>query len=402
MRFTTALFLAATPLLASAHPLKVTRAVSAATVTVLKFAELLEQLETQFYTQALAKFKPEDFTAAGITIPDVAIQGFQEILAHESSHVAVLDQALADNGEKPLSGCSFNFDPVLTDVATMAGVARVVEHVGVAAYLGGADILDDKNFLAAAATILTVEARHQSFLNIVGGATTVPQGFDVALTPQDVLSIAGAFVSGCDPAAALGLGAANPPLAVTNQGPVAAGTKLTFSSPALNSTSEGTASCQMLVGGQATSLSFPLNECIVPEGIDGPVWIWLTKDAQPLAADIHVRSSASILAGPTAAFIDSKSSALGAVVRNGAGFSATSTISPSQATDILSSASQTASGSAPAVSSTEGASSAAPTESVASPPVNAANPPAATSSASGAPVPAISVIGVGAIPATTA
>lgn len=35
MRFTTALVLAATPLLVSAHPLKVTRAVSAATVTVL-------------------------------------------------------------------------------------------------------------------------------------------------------------------------------------------------------------------------------------------------------------------------------------------------------------------------------------------------------------------------------
>jgi hypothetical protein len=398
MRFTTALVLAATPLLVAAHPLKVTRAVSAATVTVLKFAEILEQLETQFYTQALAKFKPQDFVAAGFTVPDVAIQGFQEILSHESSHVAVLDQALKDNGATPLSGCSFNFDPVLTDVATMAAVARVVEHVGVAAYLGGADIIDDKNFLAAAATILTVEARHQTFLNIVGGATSVPQGFDVALTPSDVLSIAGAFVTGCDPAAALGLPAANPPLAITNQGPVAARTKLTFSSPALNSTTEGSASCQMMIGGQATSLSLPLNECIVPDGIDGPVWIWLTKDAQPLAADIHVRSSASILAGPTAAFIDSKSSALGALVRNGAGFNSSETISPSQATEILSSASQTATESAPATATES--SSAAPTAPAAvSPPANVANPPAASSTGA---VPAVNVIGVGVIPASAA
>jgi hypothetical protein len=49
----------------------------------------LEQLETDFYKQALNKFQPADFTAAGISVPDVAIQNFQTILAHESAHVAV-------------------------------------------------------------------------------------------------------------------------------------------------------------------------------------------------------------------------------------------------------------------------------------------------------------------------
>lgn len=32
-----------------------------------------------------------------------------------------------------LEGCTFNFDSVLTDVATMVATARVVENVGVAA-----------------------------------------------------------------------------------------------------------------------------------------------------------------------------------------------------------------------------------------------------------------------------
>jgi len=56
---------------------------------LLEFAELLEQLESNFYTQALNKFQPEDFTAAGITVPDVAIQNFQDILSHETAHVAL-------------------------------------------------------------------------------------------------------------------------------------------------------------------------------------------------------------------------------------------------------------------------------------------------------------------------
>jgi hypothetical protein len=384
MRFSVVFVAAVAPLLAYAAPVKVTRAVSATTIAVLKFAELLEQLETDFYTKALQKFTAADFTAAGISVPDVAIQNFQDILSHETAHVAVLGKALADNGDAPLNTCTFNFDPVLTDVATMAAVARTVEHVGVGAYLGGAELLEDKNFLGAAATILTIEARHQTFLNIIAGASPVSQAVDVALTVSDVLSIAGAFVSGCDPSNEIGLPVANAPLAITNTGTVGLGTKLEFSSPALNETNRDSASCQMLVGGMATSIPLPLDNCVVPENlnIDGPVWIWITSDPQFLAANIHVRASDKIIAGPTAVFIDSKSNALGALVRTGGnGFESSQTISPSEASDALSSATAT----------TEPAATATPTETGA---------PAATTTARA--VPAISVIGVGLIPATTA
>jgi len=391
MRFSAPLIALAASLMANASPIKVTRAVSNTTIAVLKFAELLEQLESQFYKQALNKFQPADFTAAGITVPDVAIQNFQDILAHETAHVAILDQALSDNGDAPLSDCTFNFDPVLTDVATMAAVARTVEHVGVGAYLGGADLIEEKDFLAAAATILTVEARHQTFLNIIAGATPIPQALDVALTPSDVLSIAGAFISGCNPASEIGLPPGNPPLAVTNTGTIGIGTKLEFSSPALNSTNESTASCQMLIGGQATSLSFPADECIVPEGIviDGPVWIWLTTDSQPLAADIHIRASSQILAGPTAAFLDTQSNALGALVRSGSGFNSTQTISPSDASSELATATVTG------IATETGS----PGTYTAPPPDGTASP---DTTASPAAVPAVSVIGVGVIPVSSA
>lgn len=80
----------------------------------------------------------------------------------------------------------------------MAATARLVENVGVGAYLGAASLVSDPVLLTAAASILTVEARHQTMLNVLNGATAIPQPFDIPLTPPQVLALAGAFVSGCD------------------------------------------------------------------------------------------------------------------------------------------------------------------------------------------------------------
>jgi len=299
-------------LLVTAAPLIYKRA-SPNDILVMQFAHVLELLETDFYQKALAKFVAKDFTDAGIAVPEVAIQNFQDIFAHEGAHTKFLEAALLAVGAQPVQGCTFNFDSVLTDVATMAAVARVVEAVGVGAYLGGSVLVDDKNVLAAAASILTIEARHQSFLNTLSGGSAVPQAFDVSLTPSEVLALAGPFISGCD----LGI-AANPPITITNQGAVTIGTKLTFDSPALANAGDKPISCQMMTGDNSTA-SFPIADCIVPEGINGPVVIFLTTEPQPLpASTISRQNITSVLAGPTIAFIDSKPDALGALVRQGA------------------------------------------------------------------------------------
>ena len=74
----------------------------------------------------------------------------------------------------------------------------MVEQLGVGAYLGGTGIISDRTVLQVAGTIVTVEARHQTILNVLNGATSVPSAFDIPLSLPQVFAIAGGFISGCD------------------------------------------------------------------------------------------------------------------------------------------------------------------------------------------------------------
>jgi len=280
---------------------------------VLKFANVLEQLETQFYTQALQKFQVSDFTAAGFSDANVPIQQFQSIMTDEATHTTVLASVLTSLGDSAISDCSFDFSSVLTDVKTMAPVARLVENVGVGAYLGAAHLISDPTILTSAASIVTIEARHQTILNVLNGGTAIPQAFDIPLLPQEVLAIASGFISGCD-VGITGL----PPLTVTNTDSVQAGTSLTFQFDALSSISDtSTLSCQMLAGGMPFSLSLPFSQCVVPSGLTGPVAIYVTNDTQPLNNNARDKFLGNIVAGPTMAFIDNKPEAISSLAITG-------------------------------------------------------------------------------------
>jgi hypothetical protein len=356
----------AAPLLVNARPVE-KRFVAPSDILVFQFAEVLEQLESQFYSQALSKFQSSDFQNAGFTSSQIPIQLFTGIQLDESTHASVLQTAIQSFGQSPISGCSFDFSSVLTDVNTMANTARLVENVGVGAYLGGATLISDPQLLDAAATILTVEARHQTVLNILSAASAVPQSFDIALSPSEVLAIAGGFISGCN----LGI-PANPSLAITNTGSVGPGTRLTFSSSAINGSTSGLF-CQMMVGGQSTSIPLPFDQCVVPSGINGPVAIFITSDGQPLLNNVVDRATSQLVAGPTMAFIDTQAQMLGMLARNNPSSNSnsnsttatnstatnsavqsitTQTISPAQAQSIIQSASASNTATAPSSTST--------------------------------------------------
>lgn len=58
---------------------------------MLEFAGVLEQLETEFYSQALAKFQASDFTAAGFSDVEVPIQQFEAIGSDEATHLSIIN-----------------------------------------------------------------------------------------------------------------------------------------------------------------------------------------------------------------------------------------------------------------------------------------------------------------------
>jgi hypothetical protein len=250
----------------------------------------------------------------------------------------VLQAAIQSFGAQPITSCKFNFDSVLTDVSTMAATARVVENVGVGAYLGGATLLDDPVLLDSAASILTVEARHQTVLNILSSTgSAIPSAFDIPLKPAEVLALAGPFFDGaCD----VGI-TANPGLSITNTGSIGPGTQLSFSSSAITSANDtSTFFCQMMLGGQPFSIPLPFDNCVVPQGVNGPVAIFVTSDGQPLINNVRDRATTQLVAGPAMAFIDTQPQMIGELVRSN-GNSAiasttTATISPAQASAVIS------------------------------------------------------------------
>ncbi|KAH9991432.1 hypothetical protein BJV77DRAFT_962777 [Russula vinacea] len=298
MHFSTALRLATVllaPLVVSAAPLK--RGTDPATLQVLDFAFVLESLETQFYQQGLNKFKSSDFSSAGFSSGDIAIEEITIIQSDESRMSRHRGNPHCIRRET-----TFRLLVRLLERARGCldyGVGRTTRRKRrrwrvpwcCAPHPRPAH-LDCRRFH------VTIESRHQTMLNLFEGASAISQPFDIPLLPQEVLAIAGSFIKGCD----LGI-PANPSLSVTNTGSVTTGTSLQFSSPALNSSTSGF-HCQMLTGGMPFSLSLPLSQCVVPKGINGPVAIWITSDDQPVNGQAVDRQSNAIVAGPEIVFID--------------------------------------------------------------------------------------------------
>ncbi|KAH9983488.1 ferritin-like domain-containing protein [Russula compacta] len=299
------------PLAVSALPVR--RDLDPGDALVLQFAVTLEDLETQFYSQMLGNFSSSDFTNAGFVSGDVAIEQLQTIGGQESTHVATI---LGILGNTPPLGCSFDFSSVLTDVETALATARTFEDVGVGAYLGATALIQDPEILLDAGSIMTVEARHQTMLNILNDGTAIPQPFDFPLTPQEVLSLVGGFVSGCDLSSALGV-QANVPLSLNNTGVITTGTSLEFESPALNSSTSGFF-CQLLTNAQASVTALPIEKCVVPSGVNGPVAVFITSDNQTLSGDLFVRSNQSVVAGPAITFVDAHTDLIDTLVRGNA------------------------------------------------------------------------------------
>jgi hypothetical protein len=152
-------------------------------VAILNFALTLEYLETDFYTSAGAK--------VGLTGQAKALA--KSFGAEEAEHVAALTKAIKASGGKPVKKPTFAF-PV-KDQASFLKLAYTLENTGVGAYNGAGPALKSKALLAAAGSIVQVEARHAAAIAVLTGSQITPDGaFDKPLTTKQVLAAAGPLI----------------------------------------------------------------------------------------------------------------------------------------------------------------------------------------------------------------
>ncbi|KAK5996060.1 Protein rds1 [Cladobotryum mycophilum] len=160
---------------------------------VLNYALTLEHLEDRFYREGLSRFTQAQFAAAGFDA--TFYNNIKKVSSDETDHVNFLTTALKAAGVKPVAECKYNFG--VTDVKSFILTASILEGVGVSAYLGAAASIANKAYLTAAGSILTVEARHSSYIR--GGLKQVPfaQPFDTPLSIDEVYSLASQFIVSC-------------------------------------------------------------------------------------------------------------------------------------------------------------------------------------------------------------
>ncbi len=126
---------------------------------------------------------------------------FQSITAHEVAHVDTIKGLITQLGGTPRPSPTFK-NLLQPNLVAFGTVSKALENTGVGAYLGAAPIIFQRNVLAAAGSIATIEARHAGYLNVLFNEfhTTnifgAEQIFERALTVQEVVDSASPFITG--------------------------------------------------------------------------------------------------------------------------------------------------------------------------------------------------------------
>jgi hypothetical protein len=149
-----------------------TRHSAALDTKILAFALRIERLQQAFYAEALAH--------AGLTgeLHEFA----QTALGHEREHVALLAHALGSGAPKAQQ---FSFGAATRGAKAFTAAARQLEDLTVLAYNAGAPSLTPGT-LAQAARIVSVEARHASWIRDIAGVLPAPSATEPVVTAEQV------------------------------------------------------------------------------------------------------------------------------------------------------------------------------------------------------------------------
>ena len=157
-------------------------------IEIVNYALTLEYLEAEFYAQVIASGEVTDKKIAELA---------KSIGQNEQEHVDALKATVEKLGGKPAPKPQTKFEDVIAGGPQMIlDTAAAVENLGAAAYLGQAGNIKDKEILAAALAIHSVEARHAAALNTLVGKTIVPDGaFAKPASMDEVLKAVKPFIA---------------------------------------------------------------------------------------------------------------------------------------------------------------------------------------------------------------
>ncbi|WP_122090426.1 ferritin-like domain-containing protein [Halalkalicoccus subterraneus] len=169
-------------------------------VDILNYARTLEFLEGEFYQEGLDNLgcsgllKAELLADFGQPIRTRVFDDLGVIRDHEFAHADVLGETIEDLGGEPIGMPEFDFGTAVEDPDEFLLTAAILEDTGVGAYAGAAPSIRNAELVPPALSIHSVEARHASFLRVLGGDIGFAAAFDEALTREEVLERASPFI----------------------------------------------------------------------------------------------------------------------------------------------------------------------------------------------------------------
>lgn len=160
-------------------------------IGILNYAYALEQLEAAFYTKVADSF----YGGASTMEKNM----FKDIKYHEIAHREFFKTAL---GEKAIPALEVNFDSIdFSSRDSVLGTAKAFEDLGVSAYNGAGQLIENGEYLLMAGKIVSVEARHAAYIrdmintgSFADNSVVDMNGLDTSRDPGDVLSIASQFL----------------------------------------------------------------------------------------------------------------------------------------------------------------------------------------------------------------
>ena len=155
-------------------------------VDILNFALTLEYLEAAFYEQGLQSAK------LGSEAKSVA----ETIASDEQAHVDALKMTIEDLGGTPVEAPGVDFGSAINSEGPFLTLAQTFEDTGVSAYNGAAPMITSVDVLAAAGSIVQVEARHAAMIRLVRDRPPAPRSFDAASEMDEILKAVKPFIKG--------------------------------------------------------------------------------------------------------------------------------------------------------------------------------------------------------------